>query len=146
MMYVDTSVLVKLYYPETDSKKVSMFFEKRGKPISITNLHILELENALNLKLFRKEIQIQEIKLLRVDFESDLTNGVLELENVSGSESFQIAKDLSRKFTSKLGVRSLDILHVAQAIFLKAKEFYSLDIKQIALIKAVGLKVTKPLA
>ncbi|OOV43906.1 hypothetical protein B1J93_06750 [Leptospira kirschneri serovar Pomona] len=67
----------------------------------------------------------------------------MELENVS--ESFQIAKDLSRKFTSKLGVRSLDILHVAQAIFLKAKEFYSLDIKQIALIKAVVLKVTKPL-
>ncbi|WP_081104112.1 hypothetical protein [Leptospira weilii] len=75
MTYVDTSVLVKLYYPETDSN--------------------------------------------------------------------QIAKDLSRKFTSKLGVRSLDILHVAHAIFLKTEEFCSLDIKQIALVKAVGLKIIK---
>ncbi|EMF79986.1 PIN domain protein [Leptospira weilii serovar Topaz str. LT2116] len=138
--------MVKLYYPETDSKKVSTYFEKRGKPIPITNLHVLELENALNLKLFRKEIPIQEIKLLRTDFQSDLTNGVLELKNVSGSESFQIAKDLSRKFTSRFGVRSLDILHVAQAIFLKTEEFCSLDIKQIALVKAVGLKIIKLLA
>nr|WP_239006722.1 hypothetical protein [Leptospira interrogans] len=96
--------------------------------------------------MFRKEIQIQEIKLLRTDFESDFTNGVLELENVSGSESFQIAKDLSRKFTSKLGICFLDILHVVWRFFFKVKEFYSLDIKQIALAKAVGLKVIKPLA
>ncbi|EQA64535.1 type II toxin-antitoxin system VapC family toxin [Leptospira alexanderi] len=140
------NVLVKLYYPETDSKKVSTYFEKRGKPIPITNLHVLELENAFDLKLFRKEIPIQKIKLLRKDFQSDLTNGILELKNISGSKSFQIAKDLSGKFTSKLGVRSLDILHVAQAIFLKAEEFCSLDIKQIALVKAAGLKIIKPLA
>ncbi|ALE38694.1 hypothetical protein G436_1498 [Leptospira interrogans serovar Hardjo str. Norma] len=60
---------------------------------------------------------------MRTDFESDFTNGVLELENVSGSESFQIAKDLSRKFTSKLGICFLDILRVVWRFFLKSKNF-----------------------
>ncbi|MCG6168815.1 type II toxin-antitoxin system VapC family toxin [Leptospira sanjuanensis] len=146
MDYLDTGVLVKLYFPEINSEQVSRFFEKKGTSIPITNLHILEWENAINLKLFRKEINTKEVALLRKDFESDLSEGVLELKIVSGSESLKIAAELSRKHTHKLGVRSLDILHVAQAISLKVKEFYSLDMKQIALAKAARLKVVKPLA
>ncbi|MBE8363086.1 hypothetical protein [Leptospira borgpetersenii] len=46
-----------------------------------------------------------------MNFQFDLTNGVWELKNVSGS--FRITKDLSREITSKVDIPFLDIKRIA---------------------------------
>ena len=52
-----------------------------------------------------------------------------------------LAERLSAAHTRKGGHRTLDVLHVATAMHLKAEIFLTLDGGQATLAKAVGLKV-----
>ena len=51
------------------------------------------------------------------------------------------ADDLSKRHTIKEGYRSFDLLHVATALHLAAKEFLTFDEKQGKLVAAAGLAV-----
>jgi predicted nucleic acid-binding protein len=57
---------------------------------------------------------------------------------------FELAAELSREHTSKLGTRTLDVLHVASAVTLGSRIFVTYDDGQAALAKAARLRVTKP--
>ncbi|MCP4703379.1 MAG: type II toxin-antitoxin system VapC family toxin [candidate division Zixibacteria bacterium] len=54
---------------------------------------------------------------------------------------FRIATNLSENHTGKTGSRSLDILHVASALFLKVDLFFTLDVRQSKLAKRSGMKI-----
>ncbi len=56
--------------------------------------------------------------------------------------AFDICVDLARRYGPKLGVRTLDSLHVASALQLKAGQFWTFDERQAKLAKAEGLKTT----
>jgi predicted nucleic acid-binding protein len=47
--------------------------------------------------------------------------------------------DLARRYGPSLGVRTLDSLHVACALALKAERFWTFDERQAKLAEAVGL-------
>ena len=64
MVYIDTSVIVKLYIKEEYSQIVSSWVKKNDEAIPLTTFHELEFINALNLKKFRNEITEDEIKLI----------------------------------------------------------------------------------
>ncbi|MBI4625293.1 MAG: PIN domain-containing protein [Verrucomicrobia bacterium] len=51
------------------------------------------------------------------------------------------AESLSKAHTVQLNVRTLDLLHVAAARLLGAREFWTFDRRQRALAHAAGLKV-----
>ena len=55
----------------------------------------------------------------------------------------QVADELGEKHTAALGVRSLDLLHVAAAVTLGAKKFLTCDARQLALARAAGLRAEK---
>jgi len=55
-------------------------------------------------------------------------------------DAFELCADLARRYGPKLGVRTLDSLHVASALELKAERFWTFDERQAKLAKAVGLK------
>jgi predicted nucleic acid-binding protein len=52
---------------------------------------------------------------------------------------FERAQALAGKHTGRLGVRSLDILHVAVALELQAEAFLTFDRRQARLARAEGL-------
>lgn len=54
--------------------------------------------------------------------------------------TFERCADLARVQASKLGVRTLDSLHVACALELKAERFWTFDERQAKLAKVEGLK------
>jgi predicted nucleic acid-binding protein len=54
--------------------------------------------------------------------------------------AFDLCADLARRFGPRLGVRTLDSLHVACALELKAERFWTFDERQAKLAKAEGLK------
>ena len=49
---------------------------------------------------------------------------------------------LARTYVAKLGTRTLDSLHVAAALELKAERFWTFDERQKKLAKTSGLKVS----
>lgn len=58
-------------------------------------------------------------------------------------ELLEIAEEISAKHTSSLGVRTLDLMHVAAATSIEAGTFLSFDERQIKLARLCGLRVPK---
>lgn len=55
--------------------------------------------------------------------------------------AFEVCAELGRQKASRLWMRTLDTLHVACALELKAERFWTFDERQAKLAKAMGLKV-----
>jgi predicted nucleic acid-binding protein len=54
--------------------------------------------------------------------------------------AFDLCAELAHRYGPKLGVRTLDSLHIACAIELRAERFWTFDERQAKLAKAEGLK------
>jgi predicted nucleic acid-binding protein len=138
--YADTSFVVSLYTPDSNSLSAAKLIARSRLPLLITPLGELELMNALQLRVFRKELDSREIKTANTLFRRDLEAGIFALKPLSLS-IFERAKLLARKQTAPLGTRTLDLLHVASALVLQADALYSFDHHQEKLAKAEGLKL-----
>jgi predicted nucleic acid-binding protein len=137
VIYLDTGCLVKLYYPEADSPKVAKLV--RGNTIAFVPLHDLELSNALELKVFRKEARPAQVRATNALVEEDVRGGVLHRPAIVWEDVLHDAKVLARAHTKGIGCRSLDILHVAAARQLTATSFITTDARQRRLALAIGL-------
>jgi antitoxin (DNA-binding transcriptional repressor) of toxin-antitoxin stability system len=76
--------------------------------------------------------------------EDDFAQGRYKQADLPWRAALRRATDLSRKHTSTVGCRSLDVLHVASAIELQFKRFTTFDSRQQQLTKAAGLKLVTP--
>jgi predicted nucleic acid-binding protein len=99
----------------------------------------LEVVNALELRIFRKELSASHAQLSLKDFERDLGEGVMQLRPLS-DPILERARQLSRQTTARLGTRTADLLHVAAAVVLGADCLYTFDQQQRKLAQAVRLK------
>jgi predicted nucleic acid-binding protein len=109
-------------------------------PVLITPLGELELINAVQLRLFRKEVQPAEARAANAAFRADVHDGVLAIRALP-EDVFGHARQLASRWTARLGTRSLDIIHVAAAIALHADAFHTFDDRQRKLAKAARLHV-----
>jgi predicted nucleic acid-binding protein len=141
VLYTDTSLIVKLYIKEKHSFEVSNWLKENNEAIPLTRFHELEFTNAIFLKQFRKEITDNQIRLILDKFNEHRARGVYYHPQINWTETLHIAIDLARGQTANTGSRSLDILHVASALAVKANRFLTLDERQSELASAVGLKV-----
>jgi len=109
-------------------------------PILMTPLGELELLNALSLRLFRKELELPAIEGAYALFEADLVEGVVQRAPLP-SDAYEQAARIAQRHTPRLGTRTLDVLHVASALTLSARTFYTFDRRQRVLAKREGLIV-----
>jgi hypothetical protein len=106
----------------------------------LSTLGELEVVNALELRIFRKEISHAQAQSSLDDFEKHLREGVFDIRGFV-DVFFDRARQLSRQTTAKLSTRTADLLHVAAALELGANYFYSFDQQQRKLAQAVRLKL-----
>jgi predicted nucleic acid-binding protein len=143
MIYCDTSFLLALYI-ETEAghglalRTAATFREA----IALTLLVELELVNGVRRGLATRAINRQQHDAVFRQIPEDEANGILIRCAVDQTDHYDRARDLSKKFTPEISARSLDILHVAAALLLKAPEFASFDEKQRVLAEKAGLKLT----
>jgi hypothetical protein len=100
----------------------------------------LELVNAVQLRVFLKEVRPLEARAANAAFRADLLESVFAMQALP-EEFFVRARRLAAKWTAKLGTRSLDIIHVVSAIALRADVFNTFDDRQSKLAKAAKLAV-----
>ncbi len=143
MIYLDTSSLVALYFPEEKTAEIVAYLRKTRLPIAFTWLHELEFTNGLQLKLFRGEAPEAAVNGTLNQVLHDVEKGVLYQSALSWPEVFQISLRLSRAYSCICGTRSLDLLHVATAIALEAKEFMTCDERQANVATKEGLRLVK---
>ena len=141
MIYCDTSFLVPLYV-ETDffhsqAIKVATRFKES---IPFTLLVELELANGIRRSLAAEIIEQRDHDTIFRQIANDEADGILIRCPLHQAEYYAKARELSKKFTPEISARSLDILHVAAALLLKATDFASFDERQRILVEKCGLK------
>ena len=147
--YPDTSFLYGFYVKQSNSPAAAAYAATMKEPLHLTELLRYEFRQSLRFQVWRRAAHPREgIAPTDADaalnqLEADLANGVAVLVPCDLQEVLRRADDLSKHHTIKEGCRSFDLLHVATALHLDAKEFLSFDEKQRTLAAAAGL-VVKP--
>lgn len=139
--FADTGFLASLYLKESTSAQARTAIQAALVVLPLTPLGMLELRNAFNRSVQRQRITVAERDALWQDVEADIVGGFLVPTPVAAEELHHKARQLSDRYTPTLGTRSLDLLHVAAALVLKAKEFFSFDDRQRKAAASEGLKV-----
>ena len=137
-VYADSSFLVSLYV--TDSRSVN----SRSQVLSasslwFTPLHNAEWAHAIGQHQFRGKLDLHEAQEMYRQLEGDISCGVW-IQTPVPEHAFELGADFARRYGSKLGVRTLDSLHVACALELKAERFWTFDERQAKLAREEGLK------
>ena len=137
-VYADTSVFVSLYLPDAHSKKAQQQIASHPR-VWLTPLHRAEWAHAIGQHVFQHKITPREAQSVYLEFERDREAGVW-IEAGVPERSFDTCIAIARNRVAKLGVRTLDTLHVALALELKAVHFWTFDRRQARLAEAEGLK------
>lgn len=103
-----------------------------------------ELINSVMLGVFRKVLAAETARGALADVEADIADGSLVVVDILWRRALDLAADLSSAHTAKLGVRTLDVLHVASARTLEKRVFVTYDDRQAALARALKLRVVAP--
>ena len=142
-LYYDSGVLVKLYVREESSDAVARFLAMRGETVIVNDLHELEIRNALRLKRFRDEIGNEQLAASMAMLAGDLAAGRLIRGGIDWGSVCTEAERLSATMTVDIGVRTIDLLHVAAALDRTASGLVSLDHRQRVAARASGLDVVE---
>jgi predicted nucleic acid-binding protein len=142
VVYVDTSIIVKLYIKEKYSRDASTWLKANNEAVPLTSFHELEFFNAIHLKLFRNETTPQTIQRIKASFEEHEKGGIYYRPPLDWPAVFIHATELSKKHSASLGSRALDILHVASALSIHADRFLTLDDRQSKLAALAGLEIS----
>jgi predicted nucleic acid-binding protein len=140
-VYADSSFLVSLYSTDANSAHAAAQMTRLRGEVVLTALAELELTNAFQLHVFRKEATETEISRAQAKFEEHVRDGVFTLLPLSLTV-YENARQIARKRTAYLGCRTLDILHVVSALLLQADRFWTFDQRQASLARAEGLRLS----
>jgi predicted nucleic acid-binding protein len=139
-VYVDSSFLISLYVTDrhsSDSRRRMRIAPRLG----FTPLHRAEWAHAIAQHVFRGELAPAQARQLDRHLEADITAGRwLEVE--VPEKAFALCAHLGRQYGSKLGVRTLESLHVACALELEATQFWTCDGRQAKLAEEKGLNTS----
>jgi predicted nucleic acid-binding protein len=135
---VDTSVLVSPYVQDSHSEAADQLLSS-GDRIFLTPLHVAEWAHAMAQHVFQGFMPPSEAEWLTREFQSDRAAG-LWLETAIPENAFALCADLARHYGPKIGMRTIDTLHVACALEFKAERFWTFDERQAKLARARGLR------
>lgn len=144
--YPDTSFLCSLYREQDHTDAAIAHRSQMTEPLRVSRLLDFEFRQAIRLQVWlhqqdkKKGYGQKEADQMLADWASDIATGVVEIIPVDHEAVLRLAEFLSSTYTPSGGNRTLDILHVATAKHLSAKDFLSFDARQKKLAKSIGLR------
>lgn len=142
-IYVDPSALARLYIHEDGSREMAQWRGKVSGSLSVTHHGHTEIINAICRTAFLGHLDETGLEQALEDFKADFEDGRLHQADILWRAALDLSAELSEEHTPKLGTRSLDVLHVACALELKARYFLTFDVRQQKLAVATGLKLVR---
>ena len=142
--YVDSSALRQLYAHDRHSPQMAARRFKNPGALGVTRFTRAELVNSMAAAVHRRDIAPEEWQDFQNDLAADFSSDRLRLVDVPWRAVLDRATELSRLHTPNVGTRTLDVLHVASALELKARHFVTYDVRQSRLAASCGLKVIQP--
>jgi predicted nucleic acid-binding protein len=142
-VYVDPSALARLYIHQEGSREVAVWRRRRRGTLAVTHHGRTEVVNAICRAAFLGQFDPDGLVQALSDFSADFTLGHLRQADILWRSALDRAAELSRRYTPKLGTRSLDVLHVACALELRFDHFLTFDIRQQQLAASAGLRLVR---
>jgi predicted nucleic acid-binding protein len=139
--YFDTGL--KLLVDEPLSEVFHGWLELRSVPVPYTRLVELDVENTLQAKCFRREIDSRQIGRCQILIRELLAEGRFFRPELSMEEVLLESLEVMSKVTARTGCRTLDLLHVVSAIKLGYDEFVTADKRQAEAARLLELKVSE---
>ena len=140
--YCDTSFLVSLYTLDGNSEVAAQKLRARSSAaLILSRLGELELTNAFQQRIFRREFTAPQIRAAHKLFAADLAEGILAFKPVEADAVYLRGLRLARKWTSTMGARTLDLLHVAIALEMGMDGIFTFDKLQSKVCRGEGLRV-----
>lgn len=136
--YADSSFFVSIYVNDIHCKFTDQLVLSGVRPC-VTPLHTAEWTHAITQQVFRGFMSESDARATFRDFEHDIAAGLWETAAIP-EHAFEFCAELARRHGPKLGIRTLDSLHVACALELTAERFWTFDDRQAKLARAEGLK------
>jgi predicted nucleic acid-binding protein len=137
MVCVDSSFLVSCYVDDSHSAEADRRMSLCSS-IWITPLNLSEVAHAIHQYVFRGKLPHAEAQRAWLEFNRDCAANVWLLCHLP-EDIWETSIKLAQLYGPTLGVRTLDSLHVACALELKAERFWTFDDRQARLAVAVGL-------
>jgi predicted nucleic acid-binding protein len=142
LSYWDTSALLKLYVPEPDSPTFLDLLTRARKPLVSAAIANTEMLCALYRKEHVGDLHPGAADLLYQHFRSDVVAGRIILVPDGSDVRVEAEKLVARAYSQgSLFIRSLDALHVASALAVKATTFVATDARLGDAAVLMGLKV-----
>ena len=145
--YPDTSFLCALYVAQDTSARAAAHYRQMTEPLHVTALLLYEFRQSARCQTWlhaqdpRKGYAQAVATKALADLQDDLANGVTVIVPVDWPDVHAIAERLSAQYTGRGGHRAFDLLHVATALHLNARQFLTFDTNQRRVAEAAGLKV-----
>lgn len=145
--FPDTSFLCGFYVKQSNSPAAASYAATMKEPLHVTPLLAYEFRQSLRFQVWRRAanpysgLASVDARAALGQFDADIANGTTVVVPCSFVAVLGGAEDLSRRHTIAGGHRSFDVLHVASALHLGAKEFLTFDANQRKLALAERLAV-----
>lgn len=145
--YPDTTFLCAIYRTQGNSDRAVAYRKSMAEPLHVSRLLVWEFRQAARFQAFRhsknRELgyPLREAEKMLSDLADDMRDGFVVSVDCDFYEILTLGERISKIRTFAGGHRSLDIMHVATALVLDAREFLSFDGNQVRLAVAEGLVV-----
>jgi hypothetical protein len=139
--YPESSFLVSIYIKDGNTAAGNKYLHKNPGPLVLTPFSRSEAQHAIRTLAFRKIIPLDIMTRGLLTFEQDQRDGLYETTPLDADDLFQKTDQLSNRHAIGMGVRYLDMLHLAAARLTSATLFLTVDARQAKLAKIVGLQV-----
>ena len=145
--YPDTSFLCALFREQSNSPQATQYWQELAGPLYVTTLLEFEFLQSIRLQVWLHQQdkgkgygQFEADKMIQ-QWEHVLADGSFKMAPYEMHDVLRFAGVLSSAHSARGGHRTLDVLHVATAVHLGAKEFLTFDARQKKLAEAAGLNV-----
>jgi predicted nucleic acid-binding protein len=145
--FPDTSFLCAFYRRQDNSPQAAAHFKAMPEALPVSGLLLYEFRQSVRFQVWlhardkAKGYPQAECDRALADLQTDLDTGALAVAAADWPDVHRLAETISKRHTIAGGHRSLDILHVATALHLGAREFLTFDTNQRKLAAAEKLKV-----
>jgi len=141
--YADTSFLVSYFGQDAKTLAAHAYAGAWVRPprIAWTVFGELEFNNAVRSLVFSGQFTPGILPTLHARVSEDLRGGILATRALPADRHYEMAETISAQHTARVAVRTLDLLHVAAARVLGARDFLTFDSRQSQLATLCGLRV-----
>jgi len=145
--FPDTSFLCAFYRRQDNSPAAAAYFKTMSEALHVSGLLLYEFRQSVRFQVWlhardkAKGYPRADCDHALADLQTDLDTGAVVVVTADWPDVHRLAEMLSKRHTIAGGRRAFDVLHVATALHLGAREFLTFDANQRKLAAAEKLKV-----